>query len=112
MLLATKHVVVRGFEIELDALVLVVSPTWRKSRCSGCGVIRPGYDTKKPRDWRHLNFGEISVYLRYAPRQVQCPRCAVGFEHGTRRWSWDLDRAAALKLSEDMASAIVTASGD
>ena len=99
MLLAIKHVVVRGFEIELGALVLLVSPTWRKPRCSCCGVVRPGYDTLKPRHWRHLNFGEITVLLRYAPRRVLCPRCGVvaekvpWCEHAASRFTTPFEEA-------------------
>lgn len=75
-----KHVLVRGFEFKLGALVLLVSPSWRKLRCSGCGAIRPGYDRLGSRNWRHLNFGEITVLLRYAPRRVDCPCCGVVVE--------------------------------
>ena len=101
LLLAIKHVLVRGFEIEVGALVLIVSPSWRMPRCSGCGIRRPGYDTLKPRDWRHLNFGEISVYLRYAPRRVQCPRCGVVVEkvpwseHAASRFTTPFEEAVA-----------------
>lgn len=101
LLLAIKHVVVRDFEIEFGALVLVVSPSWHKPRCSGCGAIRPGYDTQKPRDWRHLNFGEISVYLRYAPRRVDCPRCGVvaekvpWSEHPAARFTTPFEQAVS-----------------
>lgn len=96
-----KHVLVRGFEIELGALVLIVSPSWRKPRCSGCGVKRPGYDRLEPRNWRHLNFGEITVYLRYALRRVQCPRCGVVVEkvpwceHGASRFTTPFEEAVA-----------------
>lgn len=101
LLLAIKHVLVRGFEIECGALVLLVTPSWRKLRCSGCGAVRPGYDTLKPRDWRHLNFGEIRVYLRYAPRRVDCPQCGVVVEkvpwceHAASRFTTPFEEAVA-----------------
>jgi len=101
MLLAMKHVLVRGFEIELGALVLIVSPSWRKPRCSGCGVKRPGYDRLRPRDWRHLNFGEITVLLRYAPRRVNYPCCGVvaekvpWCEHAASRFTTPFEEAVA-----------------
>jgi len=101
LLLAIKHVVVKDFEIEIGALVLLVKPRWTKPRCSGCGTIRPGYDTLDPRDWRHLNFGEISVYLRYAPRRVECPCCGVvaekvpWCEHPAARFTTPFEEAVA-----------------
>ena len=77
LLLAIKHVLVKGFEIEFGALVLHVRPSWRKPRCSRCGRQRPGFDSLKPRDWRHLDFAGVTVILRYAPRRVRCPDCGV-----------------------------------
>ncbi len=85
-LLAIKQVLVTGFEIECGSLILLVRPSWRKPRCSRCGLRRPGYDTLKTRDWRHLDFGGIQVHLRYAPRRVQCPRCGIVVE----RVPWSL----------------------
>ena len=78
--LAIKHVVVKDVEDEPGGLVLDVKPSWRKPRCSGCGTIRPGYDTLKPRFWRHLDLGVITLHLRYAPRRVSCPSCGVVVE--------------------------------
>ena len=80
LLLAVKHVLVKGFEIEFGALVLHVRPSWRKPRCSRCGRQRPGYDTLRPRDWRHLDFAGVTVLLRYAPRRVHCQDCGVVVE--------------------------------
>ena len=61
--LAIKHVVVKDVEDEPGGLVLDVKPSWRKPRCSGCGTIRPGYDTLKPRFWRHIDLGVITLHL-------------------------------------------------
>lgn len=78
--LGIKHVLVVGFEIEEGRLVLFVRPSWRLPRCSCCGRKAPGYDTRSPRDWRHLDWGGVTVVLRYARRRVHCRRCGVVVE--------------------------------
>lgn len=76
-LLGIEHVLVTGFDIEDEALVIDVRPSWRKPRCSCCEKRRGRYDTLKPRRWRHLDFGGVHVYLRYGLRRVSCPDCGV-----------------------------------
>ena len=49
----------------------------RSRRCSGCDKRAPGYDQREARQWRHLNVGATRIWLRYAPRRVQCARCGV-----------------------------------
>jgi transposase len=81
MLLGIKQLLVTGFDIEDGALVIDVRPSWRKPRCSCCQRPRPGYDTLKKRCWRHLDFGGVQVYLRYALRRVTCWKSGVVAEH-------------------------------
>lgn len=61
-------------------LTVVVRPRWRRSRCGGCGQVRPRYDRRDERDWRHLPWGRSPVVLRYAPWRVDCPHCGVRVE--------------------------------
>ena len=79
-LLGIKQTIVEGFEIVNGVLVIKVRPTWRKRRCSRCGKIRPGFDTLGTRYWRHLDFGGVGIYLKYALRRVQCRSCGVVVE--------------------------------
>ena len=76
-LLGIKKLLVTGFEIEGESLILDVRPSWRKARCSCCKKRRCQYDTLEPRRWRHLDFGGVRVYLRYGLRRVSCPKCGV-----------------------------------
>jgi transposase len=48
--------------------------------CSGCGRRGPGYDTQAPRRFQFVPLWAISVFLIYAPRRVDCPRCGVTVE--------------------------------
>lgn len=61
-------------------LVVCVRPTWRRSRCGGCGRVGPRYDRRDGRDWRHLPWGRTPVVLRYAPWRVDCRQCGVRVE--------------------------------
>lgn len=80
-LLGIEHLLVTGFDIEEGALVIDVRPSWRKPRCSCCKRRRGRYDSLKTRRWRHLDFGGVQVFLRYALRRVRCPKCGVVAEH-------------------------------
>ena len=51
-----------------------------RGRCSGCGGKAPGYDRHPPRQWRFVPLWGIAVWLVYAPRRVDCPRCGVTIE--------------------------------
>ncbi len=48
--------------------------------CSGCGQRGPGYDRLPPRRYEYVPLWAISVFLLYAPRRVDCPRCGVKVE--------------------------------
>lgn len=48
--------------------------------CSGCGRPGPGYDTLGPRRFAFVPLWALSVFLIYARRRVDCPRCGVKVE--------------------------------
>jgi len=48
--------------------------------CSGCSRRGPGYDTLAPRRFTFVPLWAIAVYLIYAKRRVDCPRCGVTVE--------------------------------
>jgi transposase len=48
--------------------------------CSGCGRRGPGYDTLEPRRFTFVPLWAINVFLIYACRRVDCPRCGVTVE--------------------------------
>ena len=70
-------------EVRLTAgggLAVSVVPSWRRSRCSGCGRPAPRYDRRPGRQWRHLSWGRLPACLAYAPWRVSCLRCGVKVE--------------------------------
>lgn len=60
--------------------MVTVAPGNRRPRCGACGKRAPGYDQVDERDWRHLGIGAVRVWLRYAPRRVECAGCGVRVE--------------------------------
>jgi len=48
--------------------------------CSGCGQAGPGYDRLAERRYQHVPLWGLAVFLLYAPRRVDCPRCGVKVE--------------------------------
>jgi transposase len=48
--------------------------------CSGCGHKRPGYDRLPARRFQFVPLWGIAVFLVYALRRVDCPRCGVTAE--------------------------------
>jgi len=48
--------------------------------CFGCGQPGPGYDTLPSRRFTFVPLWAISVFLIYARRRVDCPRCGVTVE--------------------------------
>jgi transposase len=85
-LLGVEEILVKdiSFDDKLG-LVLDVKPRWQKGRCGKCNKKGcPGYDTprrltedgdyvQRPRWWRHLSLGRVSIWLRYTLRRVECP---------------------------------------
>src|SRR5690606_11886746 len=51
--------------------------------CSGCQRRRPGYDRLPLRRFESIPMWGIKVFFVYAPRRVDCPRCAVRVEQTT-----------------------------
>jgi transposase len=76
-LLGITGIVVESAEVSSEGVVFDVRPRRKKPRCGGCGKRAPGYDRREPRQWRHLNLGATRIWLRYAPRRVECARCGV-----------------------------------
>jgi len=77
---------VKGFVYEKarfhdDQIEITVRPH-RRSRpiCSGCGQRGPGYDTLPVRRFEFVPLWAIAVFLIYARRRVNCPRCGVTAE--------------------------------
>ena len=118
-LLAIKHLVVDDFEVENGALVIDVHPRWKKPRCSHCGRHRKcaGYDTLRPRLWRHLDWGGVRIYLRYQPKRVTCPHCGVVVERvpwaasASTRFTWDFEEQVGFYAQRLDKSAVELAFG-
>jgi len=77
---------VKGFVYEKarfhgDEIEVAVRPH-RRSRpiCAGCGRRGPGYDTLPARRFAFVPLWALSVFLIYARRRVDCPRCGVTAE--------------------------------
>jgi transposase len=80
--LCIKSTVVTVVEFVPEGLVCDVRPTTKVARCSSCACrVRKHYDTRERRLWRHLDVGGMKLWLRYAPRRVDCPRCGVTTEY-------------------------------
>ena len=80
-LLGVTGLLVSSVGLEEDGLIIDVQPRWRKPRCGECGRTRPAYDQSPVRRWRHLALGRVVLWLRYAPRRVECVTCGVRVEH-------------------------------
>lgn len=61
----------------LSILVHVRERKGSRGVCADCGKKRPGYDRLPERDFQFVPLWNIAVFLRYAPRRVDCPRCGV-----------------------------------
>jgi transposase len=85
-----------------DAAALEVEVNARangRPLCSGCGQAGPGYDRLPQRRYEFVPLWAMAVYLVYAPRRVDCPRCGVkvervpwaeGKSHLTKTYQWFL----------------------
>ena len=91
----------------------------RRSRafCSGCGRRGPTYDHLSPRRFAFVPLWALSVYLIYAMRRVDCPRCGVtaelvpwgdGKRHLTRAYAVFLVRWARRLSWKEVASIFKT----
>lgn len=67
-------------ENELGLEVDVRPRATRQAVCSGCDTPRPGYDTLAPRRFAFVPLWGILVWLVYAMRRVQCPKCGIKVE--------------------------------
>lgn len=80
-LLCVTSLLVLGARFEAEGLIIDVRPRWGRPRCSGCQRPAPAYDRRPVRRWKHLALGPVVLWLQYAPRRVQCPRCGIKIEH-------------------------------
>ena len=77
---------VKGFVYEKVWFVGEVIPVAVRPRegsravCSGCGQVSPTYDRLCARRFAFVPLWAISVFLVYAMRRVNCPRCGVKVE--------------------------------
>lgn len=116
-LIGIKHLVVDDFEVENGGLTLDVRPSFRRLRCSGCGRLCAGYDTLNPRYWRHLDFGGVRTFLRYAPKRVDCAKCGVVVERvpwassASSRFTWDFEEQVGFYAQRLDKSAVQLAFG-
>jgi transposase len=66
-----------------DASVLEVEVHERANGrpiCAACGQSAPGYDRLPLRRYQFVPLWALTVFLVYAPRRVDCPRCGVKVE--------------------------------
>ena len=61
----------------LSILVHLRARIGSRGVCADCGKRRPGYDRLPEREFQFVPLWNIPVWLRYAPRRVDCPRCGV-----------------------------------
>jgi transposase len=99
-LLGVTKLIVQDVNFEAVGLVLHAKLSWRLPRCSGCQKRAPGYDRKPARRWRHLALGRYPIWLSYAPRRVDCPRCGVRVEEvpwaaAGSRFTYDFEEMVA-----------------
>jgi len=77
---------VKGFVYEKarfheDEIEVAVRPHRRSHPlCAGCGRRGPGYDTLPVRRFEFVPLWGLAVFLLYARRRVDCPRCGVTAE--------------------------------
>lgn len=103
----------RKAQLEVD-----VRPHGRsRARCSGCGQKRPGYDTLSPRRFEFVPLWGIAVFLLYAMRRVDCPKCGIvvemvpwadGKTRITHAYAWFLARWAKRLSWQEVAVAFET----
>jgi transposase len=79
-ILGMKATRVRDVACNGEGLVVEVVPTTRIARCSGCMCRVRAVHDRRERNWRHLDVGPFRMWLRYAIRRVNCPRCGVVVE--------------------------------
>jgi transposase len=73
----------KAASFEDDGKRIVVQMRPRKNGrpiCSGCGQKCAGYDRLQERRYEFVPLWNIAVFLSYAPRRVECPRCGVKVE--------------------------------
>jgi len=77
VILGIQHLVVRGFDIDDQGLVVDVAPRTRIGRCGECGGLARRVKDRRTRRWRHLDLAGMTLHLRYSIRRVHCERCGA-----------------------------------
>jgi transposase len=73
-----QQLVENGAELQIE--VEVRSRSNSRPICSCCGKTGPGYDRQPERRFEYVPLWAIPVFLLYALRRVDCPRCGVTVE--------------------------------
>jgi transposase len=76
-----RSVVLRGDGRDTRIEVQVEPHAGMHCRCGKCLRPCPGYDTLAERSWLFVPLWNLPVWLRYAPRRVECPIHGVVVEH-------------------------------
>ena len=104
----------------LAILIQVIPRSNSRPRCSGCGKVRPGYDTLPERSFAFIPLWGIPVYFFYSMRRVECCKCGVvvesvpwadGKHQITNAYAWFLARWAK-RLSWKEVSVVFKTSWD
>ena len=118
-LLGVTQMYVKQVEMAADGpLTVSVEPSWRRSRCGTCGKRAPRYDRQPVRQWRHLSWGRMPAWLRYAPWRVSCRRCRgvkveqVPWASGTSVFTSGFEELAAYLAQVTDRTAVKRGSGD
>lgn len=91
-----------------------------RPKCSGCGELRPGYDTLKPRRFEFIPIWGMAVYFVYAMRRIDCPDCGIvvesvpwgsGKRQATTTYAWFLANWAKRLSWSEVAEAFHTSWG-
>ena len=104
-LIGVRALRVSSVRTQGGALQIQVRPRWNRARCGECQAPAPGCDRRPLRRWRHLTFGPCAVFLCFAPRRVQCPRCGIAGE--ALPWATDA-RARFTRALEETAAYYAT----
>jgi transposase len=76
-----KKVVLHDYRSGRPRITVQIHPrVGSKAVCSGCGKKCPGYDALSQREFSFVPLWGIPVFLLYAMRRVDCPRCGVVVE--------------------------------
>lgn len=103
-LLGFQSTRVKRVWVQDGAIHAEVDVTWRRPRCSSCGVSKDkGPLATEERRWRHLDLGGAQLFVVYNLRRVYCADCGTVVE--LVPWSSD-PRARFTDEFDDMVAAL------